>query len=202
MFVLFLSQITAVTKSLGMKLLVIVALVFAQFVGIYSIDTGLAEQRGFLDIWDAISPIAAPIALGIDTALGTISNIHGTVTGAVNDAIYGLTSWIGGKIPALGKRELTVDNRLALLNELKSVQTTIQQMAQGFFADILANPKNIVNQIRQYATQLKSFLTVHVNKINSLVASLISTIKDATADKAIASIVKLVQVIERAIQQI
>ena len=188
-----------------MKLLLVV-LVLAQIAGALSIDAALQDQRALLDIWDFISPVVAPIALGIDNVLATISTAHGTVTSAVNDAIYGWTSWIGGKIPALGKRDVSTDVSSDLLNELRlfqvGFQQTILQIVQSILGNTSLNLTNIVAQLRQALSQLSSFMQTHLNTINSLLTSLIPTIQNTAGTQAISSVLNAVQVIEQAIQKI
>ena len=173
--------------------------------GVLSIDAA-AEQRGLIDIWDMISPIAGPVALGLDNALATVSNINNAVNNAVSGAIYGVTQWIGGLIPPLGKRDVSIDGRAALLAELTSFQVAFRQALLGIAQKILSgaslNPFNFVSQVRQLLAQLKSLLQTHLDKINSLVTSLIPTMTDATATQAISSVLKAVQAIEQAIQKL
>ena len=189
-----------------MKLLLIV-LALAQITGALSTSAAaVPEPRALLDIWDVISPFVTPIAQGIDTTLATISNAHSTATNAVSGAIYGVTSWIGSKIPALGKRDLSADLPSTLLNELRAFQVGFQQQILAVIQKLLSNTSlnltNVIAQLRQLLSQVSSFMQTHLNKIKSLLTSLIPTIQDTTATQAISGVLNAVQVIEQAIQNI
>ena len=180
--------------------LILITLILAQIYGAFSINLPVGEQRGLMDIWDLISPLAIPVAQGIDTTIATISNAHSTVTNTITGAIGGVTSWIGGKLPPLGKRDLEVDNRLNLLNELKSFQTGFQQTIFEIIQSLL-NGK-ILNQIRPLLAKLNNFLQTHLKAINDLITSLIPTMQDLVATQAITSCLHAVQVIEEVMQKI
>jgi hypothetical protein len=182
-----------------MKVILIV-LILAQIYGAFSINLPLGEQRGLMDIWDFISPIAIPFAQGIDTAIATVSNAHSAVTGAVTDAIGSLTSWIGGKLPPLGKRDLEVDIRVNLLNELQSFKVGFQQAILEILQNLL-NGK-ITTQFRPLLSKLNVFLRQHINEINRLITILIPTMQDLTGTHAITSCLHAVKVIEEVIQKI
>lgn len=192
-------------KNLNMKLLLVV-LALAQITGALSTSAAVPEPRALLDIWDLISPFVTPIAQGLDTTLATISNAHSTVTNAVSGAIYGLTSWIGGKIPALGKRDVSADLPSTLLNELRAFQVGFQQQIIAVIQKLLGNTSlnlgNIIAQLRQLLSQMSSFMQTQLNKIKSLLTSLIPNIQDTTATQAISGVLNAVQVIEQAIQSI
>ena len=188
-----------------MKLLLIVLLV-AQVHGALSIGTAMQDQRGFMDIWDLISPIAIPIASGIDQAIGTVTNVHSAVTGAVTGAIHGVTSWIGSMLPALGKRDTSMDARVNLLDELKSFQIGFQQaildIVRSFISGNPLTSTNIVSHFRQLLVQLASFMQTHLSKINAMISALIPSMQDTVATQAITSSLRAVQEIEQAIRKI
>jgi hypothetical protein len=186
--------------------LILIVLILGQVSGALSTDAPLQEQRGLMDIWDKLSPIAIPVALGIDTALSTISNAHGAVTNAVTQAIHGVTSWIGGALPALGKRSLEIDVRLSLLNELQSFRNGFHQLVlniiQSFINGSLFTSASIKPQLQQLYSKLSQFMQTHLNSINNLIATLIPTMKDLAATQAITSCLHAIRVIEESIKKI
>ncbi|CAF4358033.1 unnamed protein product, partial [Rotaria sordida] len=109
-----------------MKVILIV-LIIAQLHGAFSTSVSLEEPRGLIQVWDFFSPFVMPIAEKFDSTIGTLLNIHSTVTTTVSNAIGDVTSWIGDLIPALGKRDLENDARVNLLTELKSFNLVFQQ---------------------------------------------------------------------------
>ena len=188
-----------------MKFLLI-ALLVAQVHGALSIGSAMQDQRGFMQIWDLISPIAIPVASGFDQAIATVSNAHSAVTSAVTGAIHGVTSWIGSKLPALGKRDASTDARVSLLDELKSFQIGFQQAMLDIIRSFLSgNPltsTNILTHFRQLLVQLASFMQTHLSKISAMISALIPSMQDTVATQAITSSLRAVQEIEQAIRKI
>ncbi|CAF0795891.1 unnamed protein product [Rotaria sordida] len=92
------------------------------------------------------------IAENIDSTISTTLNIHATVTNAVSNAIYGVTSWIGDLIPALGKRDLENDARVNLLTELKSFKLAFQQSILETLQSFLNG--NVATQLQQSISKL------------------------------------------------
>ena len=191
--------------------LILVVLTIAQIYGAFGTNAPLQEQRGLMDIWDFISPVVSPIALHLDTAIGgaintvnniqsAVTNAHAAVSGAISDAIYGVTSWIGGAIPALGKRDLEIDARLSLLSELKSFRIIFQQSVLEFIQSALNG--NIATQARQLLTKLTTLLKTHLNIINTMITNLIPTMHGTIATQAITSCLHAVQVIGEAMKNI
>ena len=182
-----------------MKFILIVFIV-AQIYGAFSTRIPLDEQRGLMDIWDLISPVVTPVAHEIDSALATISNAHTTVTNAVTDAIYGLTSWIGNQLPPLGKRNVENDARLSLLNELQSFQLSFRQLIREIIQNFLNG--NVKIQFRQLISKLHSFLKTHLKTINNMITNLIPKIQNIRATEALKKCLHVIQVIQQAIQNI
>ncbi|CAF2712392.1 unnamed protein product [Rotaria sp. Silwood2] len=182
-----------------MKLILIV-LIIAQLHGAFSTSIPLAEQRGLMDIWDFISPVVGPIAEHIDSAIGTISNIHSTVTNAVSGAIYSVTSWIGDKVPALGKRDLENDARLSLLSELQSFKLSFQQSMLEILQSFLNG--NLATQFRQLISKLSTFLKTHLQTIRKMITDLIPQMQNKIATEAVTSVLHVIQVIEEVIHKI
>ncbi|CAF1473705.1 unnamed protein product [Adineta steineri] len=191
--------------------LILVVLTIAQIYGAFATSAPLQEQRGLMEIWDVLSPWVSPVALHLDNAIGgtiatvnniqtTLGNAHAAVTGAVTDAIHGVTSWIGGVIPALGKRDLEIDARLGLLSELKSFRVIFQQSVLEFIQNALNG--NIVTQVRQLLTKITTLLKAHLNIINTMITNLIPTMHGTVATQAITSCLHAVQVIEEAMKNI
>lgn len=178
----------------------LVALLTAQIYGALCTSAPLAEQRGLMDIWDFISPAIMPIAVGIDNALATVSSIQDNISNAVTDAVHGVTAWIGGILPPLGKRDLEVNVRVNLLAELKSFQKGFQQLVMEIAQTVL-NGK-FVAQFRTLITKFSVFLRTHLNAINTMITNLIPTIQDVVGTQAISSCLKAVQAIEEAIKKI
>ncbi|CAF3350320.1 unnamed protein product [Rotaria sp. Silwood1] len=182
-----------------MKLILIVLLI-AQLHGAFSTSIPLAQQRDLMHIWDIISPVVSPIAEHIDTAIGTISNIHSALTNAVSSAIYSVTSWIGDKIPPLGKRDLENDAKLNLLAELRLFKLSFQQSILEILQSFLNG--NLATQFRELISKLSNFLKTHLQTINNMITNLIPTMQDTIATQAITSVLHVVQVIEEVIQKV
>jgi hypothetical protein len=186
--------------------LFLITFAFIQIAAVLSIDTAVQEQRALIDIWDFINPVVSPVAQGIDSALGAVANVQSAVTGAVSGAIYGVTSWIGGKLPALGKRDISIDTRYLLLTELRSFQVNFQQIIRQFVQKVLNDRSltstNIMIEIRQLLSQLSGFMQTHLNTINSFVTVLIPTMEDTIANQAMSSVVNAVQIIKQTIETI
>lgn len=180
--------------------LILITLLIAQIYGAFSTNVPLAEQRGLMGIWDLLSPAAIPLAQTIDTAISTISNAHSTVSSAVSNAIYSLTSWIGDKIPPLGKRDLISDARSNLLNELQSFKSSFQQLIVEIFQSFLSG--DILAQLRPLISKFNVFLQTHLQNIRTMITTLIPTMEGATATQAITSCLRLIQVIEEAMKNI
>jgi hypothetical protein len=180
--------------------LILTVLIIAQIYGAFSTSVPYPQERGLMDIWDLISPIAIPVALGIDNAIATVSNAHAAVSNAVTEAIYSVTSWIGGKLPPLGKRDLEIDARLNLLTELKSFQLGFQQSIIEIIQSVLNG--SITSQFQQILAKLTTFLKTHINNINNMITNLIPTMRDTKATQAVTSCLHAVQVIEEASKKI
>ena len=178
----------------------LVALLTAQIYGALCTSAPLAEQRGLMEIWDFLSPAVMPVAVGIDNALATVSNIHNTVSNAVTGAVHGVTSWIGGLLPPLGKRDLEANVRVNLLAELKSFQHGLQQLVMEIAQTVLSG--KIVAQFRSLIAKFSVFLRTHLNAINTMITNLIPTVQDVVGTQAISSCLNAVQAIEEAIKKI
>ncbi|CAF1488738.1 unnamed protein product [Rotaria magnacalcarata] len=179
---------------------ILVVLIIAQLHGAFSASVSLQEQRGFLEFWDLISPVAIPIAHGIDTAIGTISNIHSSISNAVSSAIYGVTSWIGDKIPPLGKRDLENDARLNLLNELTTFKASFQQSIVEILQSFLSG--SFAAQLQHSISKLVTFLNIHLQKISTIITNLIPTMEGTLATQAMTSSLHVIEVIQEVIRKI
>ncbi|CAF0762103.1 unnamed protein product [Rotaria sordida] len=141
-----------------------------------------------------------PIVENIDSTISTILNIHSTVTNAVSNAIYGVTSWIGDLIPALGKRDLENDARVNLLTELKSFKLAFQQSILEILQNFLNG--NVATQFQQSISKLSTFLKTHLQTMKNMITNSIPTMQNTIATQAVTSVLNVIQVIEEAIQKI
>ncbi|CAF0743493.1 unnamed protein product [Rotaria sordida] len=141
-----------------------------------------------------------PIVENIDSTISTILNIHATVTNAVSNAIYGVTSWISDLIPALGKRDLENDARVNLLTELKSFKLAFQQSILETLQSFLNG--NVATQFQQSISKLSTFLKTHLQTMKNMITNLIPTMQNTIATQAVTSVLNVIQVIEEAIRKI
>ncbi|CAF0727640.1 unnamed protein product [Rotaria sordida] len=182
-----------------MKVILIV-LIIAQLHGAFSTSVSLEEPRGLIEFWGLVSPFVMPIAEKFDSTISALSNIHSTVTNAVSNAIYGVTSWIGDLIPPLRKRDLENDARVNLLTELKSFKLVFQQSVLETLQSFLNG--NVATQLQQSISKLSTFLKTHLQTMKNMITNLIPTMQNTIATQAVTSVLNVIQVIEEAIRKI
>lgn len=179
---------------------IFVVFIIAQLHGAFSASVPVQDQRALLDLWDSISHLAIPAALLIDNAIGTINNIQSSISNAVSNALYQVTSFIGDKIPALGKRDAETDAPLELFNELRSFRFAFQQNIVELIPSLFGD--NYVAKFKQAIAKLITFLQTHLEKLNTLIHNIIPTIENTVATQAIASVQNVIQVVQEAIQKV
>lgn len=160
----------------------------------------LSDQRGLMDIWDVISPYVSPVAQTLDQTIGVAITTFNQVSNAVTNAAGSVTSWIGGLLPALGKRDVSLTGRLSLLQELRSFQTALEQVAQRFMTAVVSDPQSVVSRLPTFVKEMKSTLQTHLNLLNNLTSSMASSVSGVLGEKAIASVLNAIQVIQNALQ--